>query len=418
MLLAHLLNRIVTEGRLKVILPDGRQRTFGPGAPPKVTLRINDWRTVRRLGVRPDLELGEAWMDQRIQLEEGTLRDLLAIACRALRELEQTRWHQVQRRLLRPLRYLAQFNPLGRARRNVAHHYDLSDELFDLFLDEDRQYSCAYFQNGDESLETAQQKKKRHIAAKLCLEPGQEVLDIGSGWGGMGLSLARYAPVNVTGVTLSTEQLRVARARAQEAGLDDRVAFELQDYRERQGPYDRIVSVGMFEHVGVTHYREFFGHLRRLLKPDGIALIHAIGRISPPARTNPWIAKYIFPGGYCPALSEVLRAVEKSRLWVTDVEILRLHYAETLRAWHDRFVANRERIKALYDERFCRMWEYYLLASEAAFRHLDHMVFQIQLSRDRRAVPLTRDYISEAEDRLAALDGEDRQGLKAVKRTG
>lgn len=418
MLLEHLLRRIVTEGRLEVILPDGQRRMFGPAAPPKVALRIDDWRTVRRLGMRPDLELGEAWMDQRIQLEQGTLRDLLGIACRALRELEQTRWHRVQRRLLRPLRYLAQFNPLGRARRNVAHHYDLSEALFDLFLDEDRQYSCAYFQRGDESLEEAQQKKKRHLAAKLLLAPGQEVLDIGSGWGGMGLTLARYAPVKVTGVTLSHEQLRVAQARAQEAGMGDRVRFELQDYRQQQRPYDRIVSVGMFEHVGVTHYRSFFRHLRRLLKPDGVAVIHAIGRMSPPARTNPWIAKYIFPGGYCPALSEVLRAVEKAGLWVTDVEILRLHYAETLRAWHERFTANREQVRALYDERFCRMWEYYLLASEATFRHLDHMVFQIQLSRDRRAVPLSRDYITETEAHLAALDDEQLQGLKAVKRTG
>ncbi|RLK51440.1 cyclopropane-fatty-acyl-phospholipid synthase [Alkalispirillum mobile] len=418
MLLERLLSRIVTEGRLEVILPDNKRLGFGPGNTPHVVVRLKDWATVRRLGLRPDLELGEAWMDQRLKLEQGSLRELLTIACGALRELEQTGWHRLQRRLLRPFRYLAQFNPLYRARRNVAHHYDLSGELFDLFLDSDRQYSCAYFETGAESLEEAQAKKKRHLAAKLCLAPDQRVLDIGSGWGGMGLSLARYAPVDVTGVTLSTEQLEVATRRAAQAGLDDRVRFRLQDYREETGPYDRIISVGMFEHVGVTHYRPFFGHLRRLLKPDGVAVLHAIGRMSPPARTNPWIARYIFPGGYCPALSEVLRAVEKAQLWVTDVEILRLHYAHTLRAWHERFLANRDRIRELYDERFCRMWEYYLLASEAAFLHLDHMVFQIQLARDRHAVPLTRNYIQQNEAHLAALDGEQRTGLQEVRRTG
>jgi cyclopropane-fatty-acyl-phospholipid synthase len=307
------------------------------------------------------------------------------------------------RAVLRQLRRrFDQYNPTRRARRNVAHHYDLNGRLYSLFLDRDRQYSCAYFPSGDETLEAAQIAKKRHIAAKLCLDrPGLTVLDIGSGWGGLALSLARDYGARVIGITLSSAQLVESRQRAAAEGLAERVSFERLDYRAVEGRFDRIVSVGMFEHVGVGHYGAFFDVLARCLHPDGVALLHAIGRSDGPGFTNPWIAKYIFPGGYCPALSEVLPPLEKSGVIATDIEVLRLHYAETLRHWRRRFSANRDTIAAIYDERFCRMFEFYLCGAEIAFRREGHMVFQIQLAHRQAAVPLTRDYIVEAE-RLAA----------------
>jgi cyclopropane-fatty-acyl-phospholipid synthase len=296
------------------------------------------------------------------------------------------------------VRRIQQYNPAGRALRNVAHHYDLNGRLYSLFLDRDRQYSCAYFPRGDETLEEAQSAKKRHIAAKLCLDrPGLRVLDIGCGWGGMALTLARDFGAQVTGITLSQEQLTEARARAAAEGLEDKVTFELVDYRSVTDTFDRIVSVGMFEHVGIGHYRTFFDTVAKCLKPDGVALIHAIGRSDGPGSTNAWIRKYIFPGGYSPALSEVLPPVERSRLMVTDIEILRLHYAETLRQWRRRFAANRDAISALYDEKFCRMFEFYLAGSEITFRRSGHMVWQLQLTHGHGAVPLTRDYIGAVE---------------------
>ncbi len=293
----------------------------------------------------------------------------------------------------RQFRSLQQYNPAARARRNVAHHYDLSRQLYELFLDRDLQYSCAYYESPGDTLEQAQENKKRHVTAKLCLKPGQTVLDIGSGWGGLALHLATDSGVAVTGVTLSQEQLKAAAERARSVGLDGRVRFLLQDYREVTGPFDRVVSVGMLEHVGVRHYGEFFSKVRDLLAEDGVALVHAIGKMSPPSSTGPWLRKYIFPGAYTPALSEVLAAVERQGLWVTDIEVLRLHYAETLREWDRRFQANRARVAALYDERFCRMWEFYLAACEAVFRHGSGMVFQLQLARRRDAVPWTRGYL-------------------------
>jgi cyclopropane-fatty-acyl-phospholipid synthase len=299
----------------------------------------------------------------------------------------------------RLLRRLHQYNPAHRARANVAHHYDLSDTLYGLFLDADRQYSCAYFTHEHDDLDQAQRDKKRHLAAKLLLEPGVRVLDIGSGWGGLGMYLAEAGAAEVVGITLSEEQLKVSRERAARAGLDDRVRFELCDYRALDGKFDRIVSVGMFEHVGLRHYPEFFAAVRDLLCEDGVAVLHSIGRADGPGATNPWLRKYIFPGGYSPALSEVLPVVERLGLWVTDIEILRLHYAETLRLWRRRFLANRARIAELYDERFCRMWEFYLVGSELAFRRMGHMVFQLQLAKRQDAVPLTRDYITDWERR-------------------
>jgi len=332
-------------------------------------------------------------MDGTLTVENASIADFLNLACENLGVVTPDWRIRLQERCRHMFRYLQQYNPVSRSHRNVAHHYDLSATLYDLFLDADRQYSCAYFPTPGITIEEAQANKKRHIASKLLLKPGQKVLDIGCGWGGMALYLARECGVEVTGLTLSTEQLKVAQSRAQAAGLADRVTFELCDYRVHQGSYDRIVSVGMFEHVGVPQYPVFFAKVQELLKPDGVALLHSIGRMDGPAGTNPWIRKYIFPGGYSPALSEVLPVTEQLKLWVTDIEVLRLHYAETLKAWRQRFNANRERIRALYDERFCRMWEFYLAGSEMAFRHQGHLVFQMQLAKAVDAVPMTRDYM-------------------------
>lgn len=393
MLLSRILESALTHGRLTLIDPQGHAHRLGPGGGPEVAIQLRDPSLPRRLLLQPELAAGEAYMDGRLTIEQGTLRDFLALANQCAEAIARRPLQRVLAAVSRPLRWLHQFNPSARAQRNIAHHYDLSDALYALFLDKDWQYSCAYFPHGDETLEQAQALKKRHIAAKLLLQPGMRVLDIGSGWGGLALDLARNDSVDVTGLTLSAEQLKVARARAESEGLAPQVRFALRDYREEPGRYDRIVSVGMFEHVGVDHYRNFFRALGRMLAPDGVALVHAIGRADPPGDTNAWTRKYIFPGGYCPALSEVLAAVEHSGLWVTDVEILRLHYAETLRHWFERFQAQRERAKALYDERFCRMWEFYLAGAEMGFRHGRLMVFQLQLAHRPDAVPLTRDYL-------------------------
>jgi cyclopropane-fatty-acyl-phospholipid synthase len=391
MLFAALLKSIIHTGSLRLVDGAGRAHEIGDGQPPRCTIRITRRRLDYALALNPALGVGEAYMDGTLVVEEGTLYDFLEIAARNYVHLERHPWFALLNQVTRRVR---QYNPVGRAQRNVAHHYDLSGRLYDLFLDRDRQYSCAYFTSPAESLEAAQENKKRHIASKLLLgRPGLKVLDIGSGWGGLGLYLAQETGADVTGVTLSTEQHKVSQERAAAAGLAGRVRFHLRDYREEPGRYDRIVSVGMFEHVGVPHYREFFGKLKDLLDDGGVALLHSIGRTDPPGGTNPWLQKYIFPGGYTPALSEVMAAVQDVGLWVTDIEILRLHYAETLRCWRQRFLANREAIRALYDERFCRMWEFYLIGCELAFRHGGQMVFQMQLAKHQDAVPLTRDYM-------------------------
>ena len=343
--------------------------------------------------INPQLTAGEAYTNGTLTIEEGTLYDFLTIAGMNFNRIVNAPMSWLTKAGLYLVRRVHQFNPVSRARANAAHHYDLSDRLYELFLDPDRQYSCAYFENPDDTLEQAQENKKRLIADKLLLAPGQHVLDIGCGWGGLALSLAQREDIHVNGVTLAENQHRIANRRAREMGLTERVRFALRDYRHLKERYDRIVSIGMFEHVGVTHYQTFFETLRERLKEDGVALLHTIGRSSPPGTTDPWIRKYIFPGGYIPALSEVLAPIEKSGLVVTDIEILRLHYAETLRRWRMRFQANRAAIRDIYDERFCRMWEYYLTGSEIAFRHMGLVVFQIQLGRKQEAVPLTRDYL-------------------------
>jgi cyclopropane-fatty-acyl-phospholipid synthase len=410
MLLSYLLRHLVRRGTLRLIDAGGLLHSFSGEAGPTITLRLHDPPLLRELFFYPRLALGEGFMDGRLTVEDASIYDLLDFLCdninRAPRNLLTPLYNGFDSKLGNALRVFQQYNPLHRARQNVAHHYDLSDVLYELFLDADRQYSCGYFTAPDQSIEQAQAQKKRHIAAKLLLKPGQKVLDIGCGWGGLALYLARECGVAVTGLTLSSEQLKVAQRRAAAAGLDDRVRFELCDYRQATGLYDRIVSIGMFEHVGVVHYPAFFRKLRELLSEDGVALLHSIGRSDGPSSTNPWIRKYIFPGGYSPAVSEVVPVVERTGLWITDVEVLRLHYAETARAWRLRFNANRERVRALYDERFCRMWEFYLAAAEVAFRYQGHMNFQMQLARRVEAVPLTRDYITDWERRHLAPAAE------------
>jgi cyclopropane-fatty-acyl-phospholipid synthase len=397
MLLSEFAKRVFKEGDLTVIDAAGRRHRLGDGRGRCVVIRLHDKSLHHRLAINPYLYVGEAYTDGTLTLEQGSLYDFIEICATNIERIWTHPFSRMFDRTERLLRRLHQYNPTPRARANVAHHYDLSGALYDLFLDADRQYSCAYFTHEHDDLERAQRDKKRHLAAKLLLEPGVRVLDIGSGWGGLGLYLAEAGAGEVVGITLSEEQLKSSRERAARAGLADRVRFELCDYRAVDGKFDRIVSVGMFEHVGAQHYPEFFGALRDLLTDDGVALLHSIGRADGPGSTNPWIRKYIFPGGYSPALSEVLRVVERRGLWVTDVEILRLHYAETLRLWRRRFAANRARIAKLYDERFCRMWEFYLVGSELTFRRMGHMVFQLQLAKRQDVIPLTRDYITDWE---------------------
>ena len=397
MLASLLFKRVITGGTLTMIDAYGKAHVFRGTEEPRVTIRLHDKALHHKLLLTPKLAVGEAYMNGTLTIEEGTLYDFLDLAGHNMVALEGHPLQATQLAIGRVLRFIHTYNPIGRAQQNVAHHYDLSGALYDLFLDKDRQYSCAYFMTDNDSLEVAQHNKKLHLAAKLLLEPGQKVLDIGSGWGGLGLYLAKLAGVDVTGVTLSVEQQKRSQQRALDMGLADRVHFKLLDYRKEEGKFDRIISVGMFEHVGATHYREFFRKVKSLLKEDGVAVLHSIGRMDSPGSTNPWLRKYIFPGGYTPALSEVMKAVEVEGLWVTDIEILRLHYAKTLREWHRRFQANRDKIKALYDERFFRMWEFYLVGCEIAFRHMGQMVFQMQVARRQDAVPLTREYITDFE---------------------
>ncbi len=389
-----LIRRFLAVGSLSVSYPDG-SRSVHQGAPgPAIGFSVTQWRAVRRMVLNPALAFGEAIVDGEIVPVGCSIYDALDLLLTNVAGGAKQPVMALHDVLAATMKRWAQFNPASRAQRNAAHHYDLNGGLYALLLDPDRQYSCAYFARGDERLDEAQAAKKRHIAAKLHLHrPGLRVLDVGCGWGGMALTLARDYGAQVTGITLSQEQLAAARARAEAEGLAGQVRFELMDYRSVTGPYDRIVSVGMFEHVGVNHYRRFFQVLRRALTPDGVALVHSIGRSFGPATTNPWLAKYIFPGGYSPALSEVLPAVEGSGLIATDIEVLRLHYAQTLRLWRANLDAERPAIAALYDERFCRMFEFYLAGAELAFRRKGHMVWQMQLARQPDAVPLTRDYL-------------------------
>ncbi len=397
-MLMRALRPLVRRGELRVTLPTGERHTLGNGeGGVRAAIRLTTGRAVIDLLLDPDLQLGELFMDQRLVVEEGTIYDVLTLLLQDAKHVQPNLAVRTLDRLRMGLRRFLQNNLPQKARANVAHHYDLDDRLYALFLDRDRQYSCAYFETPEQSLDDAQLAKKRHIAAKLLVEPGHRVLDIGCGWGGLSRYLAQVAGAgHVTGVTLSTEQLAYAKANAGNAPVE----YRLEDYRSTGGTFDRIVSVGMFEHVGLHYHDAFFRQCRALLKDDGVMLLHFIGNSDVPDFNNPWIEKYIFPGGHLPSLSEFTPAIERSGLIVTDIEVLRLHYATTLRHWHNRFMARRAEAVALYDERFCRMWEYYLSMAEAAFRYQDIAIFQVQLAPRQENVPLTRGYIDQREAAL------------------
>ncbi len=396
-LLDRFLTGMMVQDRLSVTYPDGATRDYGPDTGAQAHLQITETAALRALILNPDLGLGEGYMDGKITPLNCSLDDTLAIIIRNRYAGSLPPWMLMANRARFHMRRFIQHNAPGTARKNVAHHYDISDDLYAMFLDEDMQYSCAYFSDPDMTLEQAQIAKKAHIAGKLRLEPGMRVLDIGCGWGGMALTLARDYGCQVTGVTLSENQLATAQGRAEAAGLADQIEFRLQDYRHTQGTFDRIVSVGMLEHVGVPNYGQYFGRVAELLDPNGVALIHTIGRSGPPQAHSSWINKYIFPGGYVPSLSELAPAMEKSGLWQTDIEVWRLHYAKTIRDWRDRFDAHIDEISAIYDDRFIRMFRYYLTVCILAFEHQMQGVYHFQLAHKRDAVPLTRDYLYPAD---------------------
>lgn len=394
MLFTSLVKSTFRTQAIRVIDAKGRQHIAGDGSEPRCTLRLKKAGLDYTLLLNPGLSVAEAFMNGDIVFEDGTLFDFMEVAAINYCHVENYSLVRMLRWIGIGGKKLKQYNPIGIARKNVAHHYDLSTDLYELFLDKDRQYSCAYFTDPYEDLETAQLNKKRHLASKLLLDRGNlKVLDIGSGWGGLGLYLADVSGVDVTGVTLSTEQFKMSNDRARVSGVDDRVRFQLQDYRELAEKFDRIVSVGMLEHVGKKNYQEYFNKVKDLLTSDGVAVIHSIGRLDTPSAINPFIRKYIFPGADVPSLSEVMPLIERAGLVCTDIEILRIHYAETLRHWREAFEARRDEVTAIYDERFCRMWELYLVICEMGFRYENLMVFQIQLSASLGAVPLTRDYM-------------------------
>jgi cyclopropane-fatty-acyl-phospholipid synthase len=401
-LLRYCLGQFVRRGSITFTTASGAKFTCGDGTGRPVSVRFRTTAAEARILFNPELYLGEAYMDDTFVVENGSIADALAILMDQPEMLP--RWTKLQWWLRYLIRHAGQFNLRGRSRNNVAQHYDLDGRLYSLFLDADKQYSCAYFETPDATLDDAQLAKKRHLAAKLLIKPGDRVLDIGSGWGGLGLYLAEMTGAYVTGITLSTEQLQVANARAAEKNLAQSAKFVLEDYRDIAGPFDRIASVGMFEHVGVAFYETYFKRCAELLGDDGVMVLHSIGRSTGPDVTSPWISKYIFPGGYIPALSEVMPAIEKAGLLVSDMEILRLHYAETLKAWRERFMARREEAVRLYDERFARMWEFYLAASEMSFRKQNMMNFQLQLTKRQGVVPVTRDYIAREEARLRGIE--------------
>ena len=396
-MIERLIDKLLQQGHLTLVTPDGKRSTYGPGGGPSLTVRVTDRKTLFDIARNPRLSAGEAYMDGRLIIEDGTILDLMRLLVGANRWEDKTPGRGALNKGKKTWKALFRRNPAKASRRNVAHHYDIGNDLYRLFLDKDLQYSCAYFTDPANSLEQAQSDKKAHIAAKLYLKPGQRVLDIGCGWGGTALCLNRIADVDVLGVTLSEEQLKVARQRAEEAGVSDRVTFELVDYRSVEGRFDRIVSIGMFEHVGAAHYDEFFAKCRSLLTDDGVMLLHTIGKFGKASTPDPFTDKYIFPGYHLPSLSQMSAASEKARLIASDVETLRLHYAYTLSAWLERTEAAKDKIVAMYDERFFRMWQFYLAGGIVGFESGTMCNYQIQYIRDRNAVPITRDYMAKAE---------------------
>jgi len=407
--LSKLLARFIQHGTLGVTDANGGQHVFAGTFPgPSANMQLHDAKLYKSIFLNPELAVGEGYMDGTITFPGSSLREFLHLVSVNQNSPKRipTPLDSAVGSISRRLKRFQQSNPIGRAQKNIAHHYDIGNDLYRLFLDEGLFYSCAYFENDEATLEEAQRAKCRLIAAKLGLKPGQKVLDIGCGWGGLAVYLAQMENVEVLGVTLSKEQHALAQQRVVAAGLSGRVRFELRDYRELNETYDRIVSVGMFEHVGVHHYDEFFRKVNELMPDEGVMLLHSIGHMSPPSTASPWMRKYIFPGAYSPSLSEVFPVVERNRLWVTDCEFLRVHYAMTLRHWHERFERNRKKIAAMYDERFCRMWEFYLISAEMMFRHGAQEVFQMQLSRKRDSSSIRRDYIVDVQRELKRREME------------
>ncbi len=411
-LIDTLLGKLIRKGTLTVVMPDGRSRNFGPGGGEELTVHLADRRTAFAIARNPRLGFGEAYMDGRIRLEGGDILDLMRLVVGANRWEDKGGGRKALNKGKKKWRALFRRNEASKSRKNVAHHYDVGNDLYRLFLDEDMQYSCAYFTDPGNSLEQAQADKKAHIAAKLNLKPGQRVLDIGCGWGGTALYLNRVADVDVLGITLSEEQLKVARQRAADAGVSDRVKFELIDYRSLTGSFDRIVSIGMFEHVGAAHFDEFFATCRQLLTEDGVMLLHTIGKYGKVAAPDPFTDKYIFPGYHLPSISQLAAATESKKFIISDFEVLRVHYAYTLTHWLRRTQQAKAKIVALYDERFYRMWEFYLAGGVVAFENGSMCNFQVQYIRDRNAVPITRDYMMEAEAKYRALDAASRPAPK------
>ncbi len=412
-LIAKLVDKLLTKGSITLLLPGKAPQTVGPVGGKHLTVRFADRKVAFDIVRNPRLGVGEAYMDGRLTIEDGTILDLLELIVESNRWEEKGEGRAALSKGKKRLRRLFARNNFKRARRNVAHHYDLKDELYELFLDEDKQYSCAYFTDPSNSLEQAQADKKAHIAAKLALAPGQRVLDIGCGWGGMALYLHRVAGVDVLGVTLSEHQLKIAQQRAEAAGVSDHVKFELKDYRLLDEPFDRIVSVGMFEHVGAKHYDEFFAQCRRLMKPDGVMLLHTIGKLGEVSKgPDPFTDKWIFPGYHLPSLSQMTAASEGARLIASDVENLRLHYALTLRRWLERATAARAQIEAMYDARFFRMWEFYLAGGIVMFESGAACNYQVQYIRERTALPITRDYMGETEQRYRSTGAAKAPGSR------
>lgn len=414
LLLPKLLKRAIQKGRLTVIAPDGQRHVFGPGPMEvrfagqlkqagEVTIRLKDERIERELFLNPELAMAEGYMDQRIEFEDGsTIHDLLSLFWLQRSALRKHPLQALIRKVRFRIRRWRMHNPLGAAGKKVKHHYDIPTEFYKLWLDETMTYSCAYWHSPDVGLEAAQKAKLRHIAAKLRIEPGMSVLDIGSGWGELAIYLAKACGAKVTGLNVSPDQMAAAQKRAEAAGVGDAVTFINKDYRELTGNFDRVVSVGMMEHVGVAHYLDYFERIRDLMSRDGIALVHCIGRVGPPGFTGPFFDKYIFPGGYAPAMSEVFAASEQTGMWPSDCEFWRRHYHWTLAAWRERFTARREEVVAMMGERFARMWEFYLSACEISFDIGGDMVFQLLLGAHKSAVPVVRDFIAETEAALEA----------------
>jgi cyclopropane-fatty-acyl-phospholipid synthase len=406
-LLDAMLGRLLKRGELTVVGPDGAVHRYGAPDPElePVTVRLTDGRAPLQIARDPAVGFVETWMDDRLRFEQGDVLDLCQIIRRNMRWEERRGRNSFMRHTGRLKHYLNTLNSKVAAKKNVAHHYDVGNDIYRTFLDPDMQYSCGYFTDPGNSIEQAQLDKKAHIASKLCLQPGQRVVDLGCGWGGLALYLNRVADVDVLGVTLSKEQLAVARERAAATGVSDRVRFELMDWRDVPGTFDRVVSIGMFEHLGTAYFQAFFRKVKELLEPDGVSLIHTMGRMGKPGTTDKFMQKYVFPGGYLPALSEMIVASEKERLIMADCEMLRLHYVYTLRAWYHRFKANHDEVVRLADERFYRLYAFYLAASSTMFSDGGMCVYQLQYTRSRYATPMTRNYMLEAEQRLSAQPG-------------